>query len=321
VLIKQGAYLQVSYHEPDYSSWDLTATRQHATQHHSDPFSDHAVPKQREETASAGSKAASVFPSSIRRYGNPPEQVFRNKRTTTPTSSDDFSQAFRDRTPSTKKADFLSLTSRTYSDSAYNSLSRVTRTEGFDPSEAWTADSSFESTKMGSPSLSSPPSSNQSFLQNDTREQSHSFMTGSRTTESFSPVGGDTEALSPIYRLISPSANQVRLDLIANGIDHRTTIMLRNVPNKIDQKMLVEYLDETSANEYDFVYLRIDFMVRKHECAKSRINATWDTPLSISWIQCRSYTLQSLESIHGGTNSILRRSVILHMPIFRVRAA
>lgn len=94
-------------------------------------------------------------------------------------------------------------------------------------------------------------------------------MTGSRTTESFSPVGGDTEALSPIYRLISPSANQVRLDLIANGIDHRTTIMLRNVPNKIDQKMLVEYLDETSANEYDFVYLRIDFMVRNTSALKA----------------------------------------------------
>ncbi|KAI9677582.1 MAG: hypothetical protein M1817_006536 [Caeruleum heppii] len=39
-----------------------------------------------------------------------------------------------------------------------------------------------------------------------------------------------------------------------------TTIMLRNIPNKIDQKaMLKEIVDETSAGKYDFMYLRIDF--------------------------------------------------------------
>jgi len=33
--------------------------------------------------------------------------------------------------------------------------------------------------------------------------------------------------------------------------------MLRNIPNKIDQSMLKEILDETSQGEYDFMYLRI----------------------------------------------------------------
>lgn len=33
--------------------------------------------------------------------------------------------------------------------------------------------------------------------------------------------------------------------------------MLRNIPNKIDQAMLKEILDETSHGAYDFMYLRI----------------------------------------------------------------
>jgi hypothetical protein len=35
--------------------------------------------------------------------------------------------------------------------------------------------------------------------------------------------------------------------------------MLRNIPNKVDQKMLKEIIDETSFGLYDFMYLRIDF--------------------------------------------------------------
>jgi hypothetical protein len=35
--------------------------------------------------------------------------------------------------------------------------------------------------------------------------------------------------------------------------------MLRNIPNKIDQAMLKEIVDETSFGKYDFMYLRIDF--------------------------------------------------------------
>ncbi|KAL8914115.1 MAG: hypothetical protein Q9171_001231 [Xanthocarpia ochracea] len=35
--------------------------------------------------------------------------------------------------------------------------------------------------------------------------------------------------------------------------------MLRNIPNKIDQAMLKDIVDETSWGRYDFMYLRIDF--------------------------------------------------------------
>ncbi|PKY06900.1 meiosis protein MEI2 [Aspergillus campestris IBT 28561] len=53
--------------------------------------------------------------------------------------------------------------------------------------------------------------------------------------------------------------NAVDIERIRLGLDVRTTIMLRNIPNKIDQTMLKAIVDETSHGKYDFMYLRIDF--------------------------------------------------------------
>lgn len=36
-------------------------------------------------------------------------------------------------------------------------------------------------------------------------------------------------------------------------------VMLRNIPNKVDQAMLKDIIDESSFGRYDFMYLRIDF--------------------------------------------------------------
>ncbi|KAK9478873.1 RNA recognition motif 2-domain-containing protein [Lipomyces japonicus] len=57
-----------------------------------------------------------------------------------------------------------------------------------------------------------------------------------------------------------PKNNVVDLEKIARGLDTRTTLMLRNIPNKVDQQMLKEYIDVTNKNTYDFLYLRIDFL-------------------------------------------------------------
>ncbi|KAK9767273.1 hypothetical protein K7432_003039 [Basidiobolus ranarum] len=62
---------------------------------------------------------------------------------------------------------------------------------------------------------------------------------------------------------IVPGRNQVDVWKVAQGIDTRTTFMIRNIPNKYTQKMLLECIDETHEGEYDFVYLRIDF---KNHC-------------------------------------------------------
>jgi len=56
-----------------------------------------------------------------------------------------------------------------------------------------------------------------------------------------------------------PSPQAVEVWKIANGQDVRTTVMLRNIPNRMDCWQLKEILDVTSYGHYDFSYLRIDF--------------------------------------------------------------
>ncbi|KAI1340448.1 RNA recognition motif 2-domain-containing protein [Xylariaceae sp. FL0016] len=57
----------------------------------------------------------------------------------------------------------------------------------------------------------------------------------------------------------SNNHNVVEINRIREGTDVRTTIMLRNIPNKVDQAMLKGIIDESSWGKYDFMYLRIDF--------------------------------------------------------------
>jgi len=46
-------------------------------------------------------------------------------------------------------------------------------------------------------------------------------------------------------------------------LDNRTTLMIRNIPNKYTQRMLIEQLDRENPGCYDFLYLPIDF---KNNC-------------------------------------------------------
>ncbi|KAG9284764.1 hypothetical protein G9A89_000913 [Geosiphon pyriformis] len=59
-----------------------------------------------------------------------------------------------------------------------------------------------------------------------------------------------------------PAKNTLDLEKISTGEDQRTTFMIRNIPNKYTQRMLLETLDETHKGQYDFVYLRMDFKNR-----------------------------------------------------------
>ncbi|KAI0200701.1 RNA recognition motif 2-domain-containing protein [Astrocystis sublimbata] len=63
---------------------------------------------------------------------------------------------------------------------------------------------------------------------------------------------------SPYFQQTN-SHNHVDVNRIREGTDVRTTIMLRNIPNKVDQAMLKRIVDESSWGKYDFMYLRIDF--------------------------------------------------------------
>ena len=50
-----------------------------------------------------------------------------------------------------------------------------------------------------------------------------------------------------------------RIDVhrIRLGLDVRTTVMLRNIPNRVTQPELKEIIDISSNGNYDFMYLRI----------------------------------------------------------------
>lgn len=58
---------------------------------------------------------------------------------------------------------------------------------------------------------------------------------------------------------------QYELDLerIMHGEDSRTTLMIKNIPNKYTSKMLLAAIDEQHRGTYDFIYLPIDF---KNKC-------------------------------------------------------
>jgi hypothetical protein len=56
-----------------------------------------------------------------------------------------------------------------------------------------------------------------------------------------------------------PQGNEIVLWKIAQGIDKRTTLMIRNIPNKFTQQMLLDLVNSTHHGEFDFFYLRMDF--------------------------------------------------------------
>ena len=92
-------------------------------------------------------------------------------------------------------------------------------------------------------------------------------------------AGGPRIELPPLggrlaRRPLDPSAEAERkaqqerlyaLDLvkIAAGDDRRTTLMIKNIPNKYTQKMLLNLLEEKFKGTFDFFYLPIDF---KNKC-------------------------------------------------------
>ena len=55
----------------------------------------------------------------------------------------------------------------------------------------------------------------------------------------------------------------LNLQSIAEGKDRKTTVMIRNIPNKYTQRMLLAEVDTELKGKYDFFYLPIDF---KNQC-------------------------------------------------------
>lgn len=53
----------------------------------------------------------------------------------------------------------------------------------------------------------------------------------------------------------------INLKEIIKKNDCRTTLMMKNIPNKYTQVMLLKKIDEKHKKKYDFFYLPIDFKV------------------------------------------------------------
>ncbi|KAJ0969266.1 hypothetical protein J5N97_022143 [Dioscorea zingiberensis] len=56
---------------------------------------------------------------------------------------------------------------------------------------------------------------------------------------------------------------ELDIDRVVRGEDSRTTLMIKNIPNKYTSKMLLSAIDEYHRGTYDFIYLPIDF---KNKC-------------------------------------------------------
>ncbi|GAA5981029.1 hypothetical protein JCM11641_001434 [Rhodosporidiobolus odoratus] len=96
-----------------------------------------------------------------------------------------------------------------------------------------------------SPSSASPRGGNFPF-------NSHSKGKGkyrSRLSEDFGIVRDDK----------IPAGNVLNFERIERGLDMRTTLMLKNIPNKLKDLEVMSFIDEVVGRAYDFFYLRCDY--------------------------------------------------------------
>ncbi len=65
------------------------------------------------------------------------------------------------------------------------------------------------------------------------------------------------------YQETEESKLKYRISLrdVLNGNDPRTTLMIKNIPNKYNQKMLLQKIDVQHKGQYNFFYLPLDFKV------------------------------------------------------------
>ena len=59
--------------------------------------------------------------------------------------------------------------------------------------------------------------------------------------------------------VLPPERNQLNLARIEDGQDTRTTVMIKNIPNKMGDKDLMAYIGKVCPRKIDFMYLRMDF--------------------------------------------------------------
>lgn len=95
----------------------------------------------------------------------------------------------------------------------------------------------------------------------------HLLGTGIRELNTLDKTKENKENLPPLLiprkNPESLSSYVIDLSAIMRGTDMRTTLMIKNIPNKYTQTMLLDSIDKNHMLSYDFVYLPIDF---KNKC-------------------------------------------------------
>uniref|UniRef100_A0A5B7AHI7 RRM domain-containing protein n=1 Tax=Davidia involucrata TaxID=16924 RepID=A0A5B7AHI7_DAVIN len=86
---------------------------------------------------------------------------------------------------------------------------------------------------------------------------------GAMSNEGLAERGRNRRVEYSVNQIDNKKQYQLDLDKIINGEDTRTTLMIKNIPNKYTSKMLLEAIDENHRGTYDFLYLPIDF---KNKC-------------------------------------------------------
>lgn len=70
-----------------------------------------------------------------------------------------------------------------------------------------------------------------------------------------SPVDGRN--VNPCHTI--SEKNQLNIEAIESGKDMRTTVMIKNIPNKMSDKDLMSFISKVCPRRIDFLYLRMDF--------------------------------------------------------------
>ncbi|XP_059640962.1 protein MEI2-like 4 isoform X2 [Cornus florida] len=102
-------------------------------------------------------------------------------------------------------------------------------------------------------------------------QMSHIFSGRNAVTSMATSFGSPSERVrNPSYRGNGGSSIhadkkqfELEIDRILHGEDSRTTLMIKNIPNKYTSKMILAAIDEQCRGTYDFIYLPIDF---KNKC-------------------------------------------------------
>ena len=88
---------------------------------------------------------------------------------------------------------------------------------------------------------------------------------------------------------VTAEHNMLNLDRIEQGLDTRTTVMIKNIPNKMTDSDLQHFIAKVCPRRIDFMYLRVDFsngalpvILYLRSSSDSRQAATLATPASTS---------------------------------------